>query len=70
MLVIGGGVPNLDNNVESVDDFPQGVGVFDLTEIQWKRSSVRTFVSRYRYRYRERSGIGIYRYISYTSTLP
>ena len=48
MLVIGGGVPNLDNNVESVDDFPQGFGVFDLTEMQWKKSynsSAETYIT-------------------------
>jgi Kelch motif len=36
MVVVGGMVPELEYNLEPRDPWPQGLGIFDLTEMQWR----------------------------------
>jgi len=35
MIAVGGTIPGLDNYAQSADTWPQGLGIFDLTKMQW-----------------------------------
>jgi hypothetical protein len=38
MLVVGGVVPGIGIEQQPVDKFPQGLGIYDLTQLQWTDS--------------------------------
>ena len=38
MIAVGGITPNIDESIETADPWPQGLGIFDLTEMAWKSS--------------------------------